>query len=323
MDIEQPEADSIEAHVQALLNKGTPAETQDEPEPMDSDEDNPEEQDQTDVEEEATDDEERSEDEGEATDEDSREPSYTIKVDGKEKAVPLSELLSLAQKGDDYTQKTTKVAEERKALETEKAKIADLSTVRENYLNESRLLQEIIQGFSIPTERLDQLLKESKTEDYLKAKAHNEKIQLQVETLRKRDDKVKSEISEEQKAELARRETAEREALIATVPLFKDKAYTESFLKYVTDLGYTQEDVQNTLDHRLFVALDKARRFDEMQAKAKPVHKVPKVTEGKAVRKSVAELQSQKLRELATKAKRTGSREDHVALLLAKNSKGA
>lgn len=323
MYIEQPETDSIEAHVQAFINKSTPAAPAEVIEQTESPEDNPED-DEIEEGAEADEPEDETEGEDEATDEDTEEPSYTIKVDGKEKTVPLSELLSLAQKGDDYTQKTTKVAEERRALEAEKAKVADLSTVRENFLTESKTLQGIIEGFIVPQERLDVLLRENKTEDYLKAKAHNERLQQQITTLRSRDEQVRAEITKEQQEAIAQRENVEREALLAKVPEFSDPAYTEGFVKYVTSLGYTPDDIKATLDHRLFVVLDKARRFDELQSKAKtkPVAKVPKVTKGEAPRKTAAEAQSARLRELATKAKRTGSVDDHVALYLAKQ-KGA
>jgi hypothetical protein len=49
--------------------------------------------------------------------EDAEEPTFTIKVDGKDVTLKQSELIEQAQKGFDYTQKTMKVAEERKAAE--------------------------------------------------------------------------------------------------------------------------------------------------------------------------------------------------------------
>ena len=53
----------------------------------------------------------------EAEDEQQEESTVTLKVDGKEVALKQSEVIELAQKGFDYTNKTMAVAEERKAVE--------------------------------------------------------------------------------------------------------------------------------------------------------------------------------------------------------------
>lgn len=53
--------------------------------------------------------------------EEQEEPTFTIKVDGKDVTLKQSEIIEQAQKGFDYTQKTMALAEERKAVEQERA----------------------------------------------------------------------------------------------------------------------------------------------------------------------------------------------------------
>lgn len=53
----------------------------------------------------------------EESEEEQPAPTVKLKVNGEEIEKPLEEVISLAQQGMDYTQKTQKVAEERKALE--------------------------------------------------------------------------------------------------------------------------------------------------------------------------------------------------------------
>lgn len=53
--------------------------------------------------------------------EEGEEPTFTIKVDGKEVTLKQSEILEQAQKGFDYTKKTMALAEERKAVEQDRA----------------------------------------------------------------------------------------------------------------------------------------------------------------------------------------------------------
>lgn len=318
MKIDNLEGGSIEAHVQALLKKGTP-ETPEQPEDeTESPEDSPEDiEDVGDTEADDTDEEESD------TEEDTPEEpkKFTVKINGKDEEVTFEELQAGYMKDRDYREKTTKVAEERKAVEAEKAKLADLSKVREDYLTESKTLQGIIGSFMVPEEKLNEMLMAKDTVSYLQAQAHNEKIAQQVAALKARDEAVSTQISEEEQKAIQDRTVAEQEALYKALPELRDDANQNALGSYILSLGYSPEDVQSVLDHRLFVALEKARRFDEFQAKAqaKPVNKVPKVTKGEAVRRGAAEVQNQKLRDLSLKAKKTGSIQDHVALLMAKS----
>ena len=51
---------------------------------------------------------------------------YTMKVNGQEKQISLEELIDFAQKGNDYTQKTQSLSQERKQYETYQAKAQEL-----------------------------------------------------------------------------------------------------------------------------------------------------------------------------------------------------
>lgn len=55
------------------------------------------------------------------------EPKFKIKVAGEEKELPISELIKLAQQGEDYTKKTQAVSQERKELDEMKAKLEMLT----------------------------------------------------------------------------------------------------------------------------------------------------------------------------------------------------
>ena len=55
------------------------------------------------------------------------EQKFKIKVAGEEKELPVSELIKLAQQGEDYTRKTQAVSQERKELDELKAKLEMLT----------------------------------------------------------------------------------------------------------------------------------------------------------------------------------------------------
>lgn len=64
--------------------------------------------------------------------EEGKEEKVTIKVQGQDKEVTQAELVELAQKGDDYTAKTQKLAEDRKKMEEETQQKAE--ELAEQYL---------------------------------------------------------------------------------------------------------------------------------------------------------------------------------------------
>src|SRR5262249_18379216 len=64
----------------------------------------------------ASDDEDEDEDDGAE-----REPRYKVKAGGEETEVTLKELIKGYQRGADYTRKTTRLAEERRGIESAKA----------------------------------------------------------------------------------------------------------------------------------------------------------------------------------------------------------
>lgn len=317
-----PSEGTIDAAVQALLNKSTPDQAKETEIEEDLETDTLQDE-ETESDAEAVEEAEETEAEDtEDTQEDSEEPLHTVTIGGKEMKVTLKEALAGYMKDQDYRKKTAEVAETRKTVEAEKAMIADLSKVRENYLSEVKTLQEVVKSFIVPDAKLDELLKTRNTEGYLQAKAHNEKIQQQINALKNAETKATEEITEEQKKQRADLETKEREALYTAVPELKDDANQKALGSYLLNLGFSQEDIVGTIDHRIFVMAEKARKYDAFQAKAKekPVSKVPKVLKGKSTRQTGSEIQSQKLKELQSKARRTGSKEDHIAFLMAKNS---
>lgn len=320
MNIDNPEMGSIDAAAQHLLNKSAP--TTEEPEAeAEPEEDNPAEVEETEDVEAVT------EPEGEETetdDEETEEPvKFTVKINGKDEEVTLEELQAGYMKDRDYREKTTKVSEERKAVEAEKARVADLAQRREEFLTESQTLQNLIQSFIVPEQAMQDMLKANDTAGYLQAKSHNEKIQGQIAALKSRDEQVQNQITEEQKQALEAKRVAEQERLFTVFPNLKDDANQKALGQYILSQGFAPEDVQNTLDHRLFVAMEKARLYDAIQANAKqkPKAHVPKVTKGEVARKGTGDVKVEKLRELATKAKRSNDINDIAAFIMAKNSK--
>lgn len=71
---------------------------------------------------------EQSETDSTETETQADEPKFKIKVAGEEKEIPISELIKLAQQGEDYTKKTQAVSQERRELDDMKAKLEMLTS---------------------------------------------------------------------------------------------------------------------------------------------------------------------------------------------------
>lgn len=109
----------------SLANQMEPSETPDESEGGDA----PEESELPEVEGDEPD---------EQPEEGEEEATVTIKHDGKDVTLKQSEVIELAQKGFDYTNKAMAVAEQRKALEPIKAQVETLRQQNESALTESQ-----------------------------------------------------------------------------------------------------------------------------------------------------------------------------------------
>lgn len=84
--------------------------------------------------------------------------------------------------------------------------------------------------------------------------------------------------------------------------------------EYMLAQGFTPQDLQGVYDHRAFVLADKARQFDELQAKiAKArakIQEAPKMPAGGATAAQGNTGETKRLREAMRRQKETGSLED-------------
>jgi len=99
---------------------------------------------------------EESEDEpSEEVQEEVQEPQrFRVKVDNEELEVDLDELIKGYSRTSDYTKKTQNLAEQRKAVESERTKIEEAAKLRDTY---AQRLQVIEQMLTQPTEDLTAL----------------------------------------------------------------------------------------------------------------------------------------------------------------------
>lgn len=285
---------------------------EDEPEPEDEgdepeDEGDEPEDEPDDTDEESDDDEpegdgsEEDEDEG-----DEEEPEvFTVKVDGEERQVTLDELKSGYSFTAHNTRKSQQLAEDRKAFEATREAVR---AEREQYSTKLEALDAHLAQLQGGPVDWDKLYQEN-PQEYAVQRARFEELQSKREQVAREHARVQEQQQKdyaEARAETIRRE---REALTQAIPEWQDEAVAKKekgeLWDYALSLGFTEEQLDMVVDHRVFLMLRKAMRHDRAEAakeqkketlrkKVKPTKKVMKSGTGQRTRKSGRSKASQK-----------------------------
>lgn len=238
-------------------------------------------------------------------DTEAEEPRYKVKVGGEEKEVTLDDLRKGYMMESDYRRKTSDVSKQREALEAKSAEI-------EQQLAEAKEVLEFeIQNLESPEM---QELKEFDPQEYLK---QFEKVQRKVDKFNKLKAKRQAEQAERQKEIAAK----EYDALVTAIPEWIDesvrnKEANEVFTK-LRDLGFSDAELANMSDHRMFVIARKAMMLDRIKSQdieAKKV-KTPPKTQQPGTAKDSDTRQNSETKALRARVKQTGNMQDAAKLL--------
>jgi hypothetical protein len=222
---------------------------------------------------------EESEDEqGEEVQEEVQEPQrFRVKVDNEELEVDLDELIKGYSRTSDYTKKTQNLAEQRKAVESERTKIEEAAKLRDTY---AQRLQVIEQMLTQPTEDLT-ALKDNDPVGYAIKVAENMEREKQLAAVRAERESVQARQVAENQERLKSHIAQEAERLRSAIPDFSDEVKGEVIRKEIRDyaksVGWSDQELSQVYDHRAVLTLYRAMQFDKLQ-KSKP-----------AVQKRVAE----------------------------------
>jgi len=222
---------------------------------------------------------EESEDEqGEEVQEEVQEPQrFRVKVDNEELEVDLDELIKGYSRTSDYTKKTQNLAEQRKAVESERTKIDEAAKLRDTY---AQRLQVIEQMLTQPTEDLT-ALKDNDPVGYAIKVAENMERDKQLSAVRAERESVQARQVAENQERLKSHIAQEAERLRSAIPDFSDEVKGEVIRKEIRDyaksVGWSDQELSQVYDHRAVLTLYRAMQFDKLQ-KSKP-----------AVQKRVAE----------------------------------
>lgn len=211
--------------------------------------------------------EDESDEEEESDEDDEREPVYTVKVDGQEVDVPLSELVKGYSRTADYTRKTQELSAVRKQAE---AIAQESAVVRDQYAQKLVQLDQLLQQQEPQEPNWEHLRATDPIEfaaqwaDYQRRQQFRQQVEIEKQAVMQRQ-------QQEQMVQMQQQLEQGRQWLAEAIPEWKDaekaKAERAALKAYGKRAGYSDEELSQVADPRAVVLLRKAMLFDKMQEK--------------------------------------------------------
>jgi hypothetical protein len=222
--------------------------------------------------------------ETEYQEEETQEPQrFKVKVDNEELEVTLEELQQGYSRTKDYTKKTQALAETRKAVEAEKARIEEAKQLRDTYAQRLEVIEKLLaqdQG----EENLAEL-RDSDPIGYAIKIAERSEKEKQLQAVRAEKQKIAQQQEADRQQALQSHLQQEAVKLREMIPEFKDEAKAEIARKdirnYAKSVGFSDEELSQVYDSRAVKTLYNAMMYEKlMKGKTDAVKKVqsaPKV----------------------------------------------
>ena len=190
---------------------------------------------------------------------------YEVTIDGKKSQVTLDELVKGYQLEAHYTQKSQKLAEERKALESERSILSGINQKFEKLNDVVTYLQEAnsVLEATLPPEP-DLALADQNPAEYIKRSKLREQALRNLGVIQSRMQQTKAQ-AQQVVAELQQHGAA---VIQQKMPELLTTEGRQNLYNYLTSsYGYSIDDINKNVDANLFMIAEKARRWDEMQGK--------------------------------------------------------
>ena len=259
---------------------------------------------------------EETEAEPEVQEEVEEKPRYRVKVDNEELEVDLDELIKGYSRTSDYTKKTQTLAEQRKAVEAERARIEEAAKLRDTY---AERLQVIEQMLTQPEEDISGL-KDTDPIGYAVKMAEKVEREKQLNAVREERQKVLAQQQADQQQRLSQHLAQESERLKAAIPDLADDVKGEVVRKeirsFAKSIGFSDQELSQVYDHRAVLTLYKAMQYDKLQkgkpAVAKKVADAPKTMKPGTATQSNPDAEATK--KLMGQLRKTGKKGDAAKL---------
>ena len=260
---------------------------------------------------------EESDDYAEEEQEEEPTPTYKVKVGKDEIDVPLDELLKGYSRTADYTRKTQEIAETRKVVEAERAKIDEAARLRDTYAQRLQVIEQMLNqdsGEDLAT------LKETDPIGYAVKVAEQAEREKQLNAVRAERQRLAQQQQAEQGERLKAHLAAEAQKLAEAIPEMSDpvkgQAIRTDIRSYAQKLGFSEQELAQVYDSRAVTALYKAMQYDKLVSNkgeaSKKVSQAPKML--KPGTSTPEARQTQEVKQLRGRLKKSGKARDAASL---------
>ena len=271
---------------------------------------------------------EESDEEEETEEEDDTPELYTVRINGEDHQVTAEELAKGYSRQADYTKKTQELSEYRKQLDQAaqfyQTEVAQTQEARQQYIGALSTAIETNLSSLAKYESTDwERLKSENMEEYLTKRDEYREAQSQVEKLKQNYQQESEKQEAQHQQHYAQTIQEEHAKLVSILPAWgepeKQKAIATEIRDFALAKGYTQEELNQLVDHRSILVLMQAKAWEDSQRKIssikqKKIKNKPKVARsGKGTVKS----ESKKAKSTAKmkRLRQTGHVDDAASLL--------
>jgi DNA repair exonuclease SbcCD ATPase subunit len=192
-------------------------------------------------------------------------PRYRVKAAGEEREVSLDDLIKSYQLGTDYTQKTQALAEQRKAIEAEKAAVEQAKSLRDQYAQRLELIEKVLSEQN-KTEDIEHL-KETDPIGYAVKVAELSQREKQLTAVQAERSRLAQQQQAEHQQKLQEVLAQEAEKVSQAIPEWnteKGEDVRKDIRAYAKGLGFSDQELSQVYDSRAVLTLWKAAQYDKL-----------------------------------------------------------
>ena len=244
-------------------------------------------------------------------------PRYRVKAAGEEREVTIDELIKSYQLGTDYTSKTQALAEQRKAIEAEKAAVEQAKQLRDQYSQRLELIEKVLAEQNKAEDF--ESLKETDPIGYAVKVAEQSQNEKRLQAVQAERQRLAQQQQSEHQSRLQEIIASESEKLAQSIPEWnteKGEEVRRDIRTYAKGLGYSDQELSAVYDSRAVTTLWKAAQYDKLVAGKPEVTK--KVAEAPKMLKpgtaKVSNPDADALKTERNKLRRTGKTRDAASI---------
>jgi hypothetical protein len=240
---------------------------------------------------------------------------YTVKVDGKEVDVTLGELQAGYLKDSDYRRKTSEVAEQRRAIETQ---VQAIQQERQQYAQALGQMQTEAEQQLNEYKQIDwNRLREDDPMLFMQRRDEQRELEKGVEDGHKQQQHLAYQAQNYRVQQFSHNLETGKEKLLSVMPDWDD-ATSKSVREYGLGEGFTNEELSTLTDHRSMIMLRKAMMYDKIQ-RSQPARKKVRADTPKYVKSGVAkskgDVSARKRSDKNKQLRKSGSVDDAASMI--------